>query len=142
MGVMIANPGAGVTMRPMNPLPPMHGLRHVALYVSDVGRSVAFYTGVFGMREEWRPDPDNAYLTGGTDNLAIHKGEVAPAKNLDHIGFLVPGPEDVDAWQARIEEHGHTPTQSAKTHRDGARSFYVRDPDGHLIQVLYHPPIS
>jgi hypothetical protein len=29
-----------------------------------------------------------------------------------------------------------------KTHRDGARSFYFRDPDGLLIQLLYHPPIS
>jgi len=29
-----------------------------------------------------------------------------------------------------------------KTHRDGARSFYFRDPDGVLIQLLYHPPIS
>ena len=55
----------------MNPLPPMHGLRHVALYVSDVERSVAFYRDVFGMHEEWRPDPDNAYLTGGSDNLGV-----------------------------------------------------------------------
>jgi catechol 2,3-dioxygenase-like lactoylglutathione lyase family enzyme len=29
-----------------------------------------------------------------------------------------------------------------KTHRDGARSFYFRDPDGLLIQLIYHPPIS
>ena len=29
-----------------------------------------------------------------------------------------------------------------KTHRDGARSFYFHDPDGVLIQLIYHPPIS
>jgi len=139
---MIAIRGRGVTMPGMNPLPPMHGLRHVALYVSDVERSVAFYRDVFGMHEEWRPDPDNAYLTGGSDNLALHKGRVEVSTNLDHIGFLVPNAEDVDAWQARLIDHGHTPEQPAKTHRDGARSFYVRDPDGHLVQVLHHPPIS
>jgi catechol 2,3-dioxygenase-like lactoylglutathione lyase family enzyme len=29
-----------------------------------------------------------------------------------------------------------------KAHRDGARSFYVRDPDGVLVQIIYHPPIA
>ncbi len=123
-------------------LPPIHGLRHVALYVADVDRSVAFYSSVFGMREEWRPDPDNAYLTGGTDNLALHRGRVEPKCNLDHLGFLVPAPEDVDAWERRVRALGHPPLAPAKTHRDGARSFYMKDPDGHTIQVLFHPPIS
>jgi catechol 2,3-dioxygenase-like lactoylglutathione lyase family enzyme len=27
-------------------------------------------------------------------------------------------------------------------HRDGAVSFYLRDPDGNVIQVLYEPAIS
>ena len=126
----------------MSDLPPMHGLRHVALYVSDVDRSVAFYGDVFGMQEEWRPDRDNAYLTGGSDNLALHKGEVEPGKTMDHIGFVVPGPDDVDAWERRIRDLGHDPDAPARTHRDGARSFYMKDPDGHTIQVLYHAPIS
>ena len=126
----------------MSDLPPMHGLRHVALYVADVDRSVAFYGDVFGMREEWRPDRDNAYLTGGSDNLALHKGEVEQGKTMDHIGFVVPKPDDVDAWEQRIRGLGHAPDAPAQTHRDGARSFYMKDPDGHTIQVLYHPPIS
>ena len=29
-----------------------------------------------------------------------------------------------------------------KTHRDGARSFYLEDPDGIVIQVLYHIPVA
>ena len=29
-----------------------------------------------------------------------------------------------------------------KTHRDGARSFYLSDPDGVVIQMIYHPPIA
>jgi catechol 2,3-dioxygenase-like lactoylglutathione lyase family enzyme len=123
-------------------LPPMEGLRHVALYVDDVERSVAFYCEVFGMKLEWQPDPENAYLTGGSDNLAIHAGRVAPKTNLDHIGFLVPTMEAVDAWEARLRSLGHAPFAPSKTHRDGARSFYLPDPDGHVIQVLFHPPIS
>ncbi|MAW60430.1 MAG: glyoxalase [Planctomycetes bacterium] len=124
------------------PTPPIEGLRHLALYVSDVERSVAFYQEVFGMELEWQPDPDNAYLTGGTDNLAIHRGQVAPKTNLDHLGFLVPTMDAVDAWEVHIRALGHEPFAPAKTHRDGARSFYFPDPDGHVIQILFHPPIS
>ena len=49
------------------------GLRHIALNVRDVGRSVDFYCSVLGMRVEWKPDEENVYLTSGSDNLAIHK---------------------------------------------------------------------
>ncbi len=120
----------------------MLGLRHAALYVADVDRAVRFYCEVFGMLEEWRPDADNAYLTGGSDNLALHTGVVAPRTNLDHIGFVVPTPAAVDLWEVRVRALGWEPEAPARTHRDGARSFYVQDPDGHTIQVLYHPPIS
>lgn len=123
-------------------LPPMQGLRHLALYVSDVDRSVEFYCSLFGMQVEWRPDPDNAYLTGGTDNLALHSGTVAAKTNLDHLGFVVPTMQAVDDWETRVRDLGYEPFAPAKTHRDGARSFYLADPDGHVIQLLYHPPIS
>lgn len=141
-GAKHADEGVGRLLRMSGKVPPIEGLRHVALYVDDVERSVAFYCEVFGMELEWQPDPENAYLTGGSDNLAIHKGAVSKKVNLDHIGFLVPTMDAVDEWETRIRALGHEPFAPAKTHRDGARSFYLPDPDGHVIQVLYHPPIS
>lgn len=128
----------------MHPL--LLGLRHVALNVRDVRRSVDFYRDVLGMQVEWEPDPDNVYLTSGSDNLAIHKlpegAEPSAVQNIHHIGFIVARLEDVDAMAAQVESHGIELVHPLKTHRDGARSFYFRDPDGILIQVLYHPPIS
>lgn len=122
------------------------GLRHVALNVRDVQKSVAFYRNVLGMHVEWEPDPDNVYLTSGSDNLAIHKlpEGAAPSavQNVHHIGFIVARLQDVDAVAAAVEAWGIDLVHPLKTHRDGARSFYFRDPDGILIQVLYHPPIS
>ena len=127
--------------------PQLLGLRHVALNVRDVRRSVEFYREVFGMQVEWEPDPDNVYLTsGGQDNLAIHKlpegQEPDPIQMVHHVGFVVGHPEDVDTLAARAHERGIPFVHSLKTHRDGARSFYIQDPDGLVIQVLYHPPIS
>ena len=126
--------------------PRLLGLRHVALNVKDVQKSVAFYCAVLGMRVEWEPDPDNVYLTSGADNLAIHKlpegSDIGRVQTLGHLGFLVARPEDVDQVAEHVQSHGIPLAQPVKTHRDGARSFYFRDPDGILIQLLYHPPIS
>jgi len=125
---------------------PVLGLRHVALNVTDVQKSVNFYCALLGMHVEWEPDPDNVYLTSGSDNLAIHRlppGKLpSGAQNLGHIGFLVRNPDDVDSFAQRVKDHGVPLAQAVRTHRDGARSFYFKDPDGILIQVLYHPPIS
>ena len=121
------------------------GLRHAALRVRDVDRSQAFYTDVLGMRLEWKPDPENAYLTSGTDNLALHQlpagTEPGEIQTLDHIGFAVPCIGDVDEWADRLRGRGVEFVKPPKTHRDGARSFYFYDPDRILIQVIYHPPL-
>ncbi len=125
----------------------MLGLRHVALRVRDVQRSLDFYGRILGMRIDWRPDPENVYLTSGSDNLALHQvadGAAADDRTLglDHLGFVVARPEQVDQWAERLEAESVELTQKPRTHRDGARSIYFRDPDGNLIQILHHPHIA
>ena len=130
------------------PLPTHRGLRHLALNVRDMPAMTAFYVEVLGFRVEWKPDPDNVYLTSGVDNLALHRaaGGQAPAAGtigaLDHLGVIVAAAADVDAWAAYLEAHGVALDMRPKTHRDGARSCYFRDPDGNRVQIIHHPPIS
>jgi catechol 2,3-dioxygenase-like lactoylglutathione lyase family enzyme len=128
-------------MRPANTL----GLRHVALTVKQLEACVVFYTDLLGMRIEWQPDADNVYLTTGNDNLALHrasenfkrdKGQV-----LDHMGFIIKTPEDVDKWCEFLRSQHVNIKAEPRTHRDGARSFYCEDPEGNLIQMIYHGPL-
>ena len=120
------------------------GMRHLALKVSDVERAKDFYVRVFGMKIVWQPDPDNAYLSSGCDNVALHRGEDTPgdAQRLDHLGFIVPTIADVEAGYAWVKSVGVEIVHELKHHRDGSVSFYIRDPDGNVIQVLYEPGIS
>ena len=122
------------------------GLRHVALFVAEFDATVRFYTELLGMTIEWQPDADNFYLTSGSDNLALHRysgGEREPAQQrLDHIGFIVDAPEQVDAWHDFLAANQVRVLKKPKTHRDGARSFYCLDPDGNAVQIIHHPPIS
>ena len=122
------------------------GMGHVALNVRDMQASERFYVELLGMRVEWRPDPDNLYLTSGSDNLALHKAVAADldeaAQRLDHIGFFLSSPEEVDRWYAFLEAQGVSMRNAPRTHRDGARSFYCYDPDGTVVQIIYHPPVA
>jgi catechol 2,3-dioxygenase-like lactoylglutathione lyase family enzyme len=125
---------------------PIAGLRHVALFVESFEETVMFYTKLVGMSIEWEPDADNVFLCSGTDNLALHRyvgAERPPAvQRLDHIGFIIDDIEQVDVWHDYFKNHGVRIKSPPKTHRDGARSFYCLDPDGNLVQMIYHPPIS
>jgi catechol 2,3-dioxygenase-like lactoylglutathione lyase family enzyme len=118
-------------------------MRHVALNVVDLARCEHFYVHLLGMRVEWRPDEDNVYLTSGNDNLALHRSDHSSAgrQALDHIGFILRDPQDVDVWYEFLQANDVEMKTAPRTHRDGARSFYCYDPEGVLVQLIYHPPL-
>ena len=97
-----------------------------------------------GLQVEWEPDENNVYLTSGSDNLAIHRisDTAGGIQRLDHIGFIVAKPQDVDAWHIYLADHDVEIVAAPRTHRDGARSLYCQDPAGVQVQMIYHPPLS
>jgi catechol 2,3-dioxygenase-like lactoylglutathione lyase family enzyme len=121
------------------------GMRHIALFVNDLEAAEHFYADLLGMQVEWRPDADNVYLTSGNDNLALHRSGHdmgSAAQTLDHIGFILKTPEDVDAWYEFLLAQGIEMKSSPRTHRDGARSFYCVGPQNVVVQMIFHPPIA
>ena len=112
--------------------------------VSEVDRATEFYCRVFGMKVVWRPDAENAYLSSGCDNLALHRGAAGDrrAQSLDHLGFIAPTIAEVEAGYAWARTNALDIATPLKHHRDGSVSFYIRDPDGNIIQILYEPSIS
>ena len=122
---------------------PTAGMRHVALNAEEFEACEAFYVDLMGMQVEWRPDADNVYLTSGNDNLALHRASdtATGPQRLDHLGFILERPEQVDEWHVFLKQHAVPMRTIPKTHRDGARSFYCEDPDGNVVQMIYHPPL-
>lgn len=129
---------------PVKPPPATLGIRHIALKVRDLKSAEKFYSGILGYRVEWRPDPDNVYLIRDLDNLALHRTQkrFAASSSLDHFGIMLKRAADVDAWAKHLKARGVALIKEPKTHRDGARSFYTRDPEGNVIQFIHHPPIA
>lgn len=128
----------------------MQGLRHVALKVTDLRKSLAFYQTFFNMHIVWQPDEENVYLSSGIDNLALHQipsDELSSFRNnppqfLDHLGFLMDSPESVDGLYEKFRAQGVMIVKPPKQHRDGSYSFYLADPDNLIIQILFEPTIS
>ena len=126
------------------------GLWHVALKVANLTQSRAFYEALFGMRVVWHPDPENVYLSSGQDNLALHQIPLSElpeytqgtGQYLDHVGFIVDSSDTVDQLFREAEEAHATIVKRPTRHRDGSYSFYLADPDGNTVQVLYEPNVS
>ena len=132
---------------PSNQTPPTLGLRHLALYVfgESFEATLRFYCEGMGMAIEWQPDSDNVYLSSGSDNLALHRCDRQPSKDgaLDHLGFMMPDAEAVEAWFRRLsgmeKDLKIQLVTKPRLHRDGATSFYLLDPAGNRLQIVHVP---
>ena len=122
------------------------GIRHLALKVRNFEKCFKFYTEVLGMDVDWKPDEENVYLTNGLDNLALHYDkDVSNSTNdsrLDHFGIFIRKKEDIDKYLSHMRDNNVKIHKDKKIHRDNSISFYVEDPDGNILQILWHPKLS
>jgi len=120
-------------------------VNHIAIVVSDVGRSCAFYGGTLGMQQIMRPDFDRhgAWFTLGNVDLHLIKGRpcVHPDDDLivGHIALNVGGEADMKRLMKRLDtlnvayrENISVPNPDSDLGR--VKQAFVRDPDGYYIE--------
>ena len=115
------------------------GLYHVQIDVSDLERSLAFYTDLLGMEEAFRAGGNLVFLKtpGSNDLLTLHPvdGAVDPAAGgLQHIGFSI-SPEDHEAAVAEAKAFGAEVVDISEPGRDRRPYVYIKDPDGYVIEL-------
>lgn len=116
------------------------------LYVSDVERSVLFYTDLLGFmkRYQWPLEgtPDFVYLTLGSVGLGISARTVA-ASLLGRSVCQDPSPrfelclytDDVDVAAAHLLARGASQLKPPQTMPWGERMVHFLDPDGNPIHI-------
>lgn len=147
----------------------IQGFSHIGIVVTDLDRSVRFYTDVFGFAELYRLDFDNdevaatmeqkgafrsamlvrddvrVELLQWVDVAMTGSGERKPMTELGftHLSFRV---DDVDGLTEAIVAaggavHEHTRTILGES-ADGAapRFIYLTDPDGTRIELMQNVP--
>ena len=104
------------------------GINHVSITASNLERSVAFYTRVFNLTRQPRPDANLVQLTvGKTAHLSLRQGA---NPRFDHFAVGIEG-FNKDRVIADLKARGATPIDGG----DGA-GLHVADPDGLFVQVI------
>lgn len=111
---------------------------HISLNVSDVGRSVAFYSRLFGEPAKLKPGYAKFVSEEPGLHLALQEGlGEAGGGPLSHLGIRVASTADVLRRRADLLEKGLTGEDEIGTTCCYARQdkFWVSDPDGNRWEI-------
>ena len=116
---------------------------------ADLDRTTAFYRDVLGLalaaRGPQRRRPRRAPLLvrrpGATAGIArlvpgvpgARARAASGAGSTHHFAFAVASADELDAWREYLRARGVECTDVFE--RGGLRSIYLRDPDGHVLEI-------
>jgi metallothiol transferase len=143
LGALCAAPSAaaGAVMRRSVPQPgrvapiPVSGIDHIALRVSDLARSIAFYRDHLGGRIRSQSS-NSTFLDVGSQWVALFaRGAVSTGYDVtqpgvDHISFHSSQHRSLAERTGVLRNHGLDPVSPADSNR-----VYFRDPDGIILQL-------
>ena len=112
---------------------------HLSLNVSNLNRSVEFYSAFFGAPpHKVRPGYANFDLNDPPLKFALVENPARVGQGaLDHLGFLVASPDDLEAAKDRLKAAGlatfdETDTTCCYAKQD---KFWAHDPDGNAWEI-------
>ena len=130
----------------------IRGIDHVVLRVSDLERSLHFYTEILDAREERRvSNLGLVQLRAGEQLIDLvpldgqlgqsgGRGPEAEGRNVDHFALRLESFDETNL-RAHLEKHDIDPGEvHSRYGADGfGPSMYVKDPDGNVVE-LKGPP--
>jgi lactoylglutathione lyase len=128
-------------------------IHHTMLPVTNLERSIDFYTRLLGMQVMGRrSDPNRKVEVGHVGygdratqpslELIQNVGEHAPATVMPTGGHISIHVNDLEKLCAVLEKAGVEFTQSLSRRAGGNLRAWVRDPDGHDLELGERPPAA
>ena len=129
------------------------GLHHVTAICRDLERTTAFYRDMLGLAlvSEGVNDDDPARATSGSATRQGAPGTlitfleypqmeegVVGAGSVHHVAFAVESADEQLAWRDYLRDRGVECSEVLD--RGAFRSLYVRDPDGHIVEIATRGP--
>lgn len=129
------------------------GIHHVTVLCASLERSAAFYRNLLGMRVvEQGPGPDDPnarrLVFGGDDGSPgtlitcleyphLKRGTVGTG-STHHFALTVATTDELEGWRAYLTSRGVPCSETLD--RGPHRSLYLRDPDGHVVELASAGP--
>jgi len=139
--------------------PTRPALHHLALTVTDLDASIAWYQQAFGIKQQMEEEHKGGVGKLLADEtfqfvIVLHRHDSNGGESfaetrtgMDHVGLAVPTRADLEAWQAKLESVGvvraeaadRPLTQSPIADRPYGSVLVFRDPDNIQLE-MYAPP--
>jgi len=128
----------------------LRGLHHVTAISSDIERTIAFYRDTLGLpivhdalsdddpdaRHVWFDGGDGGYLSF-MEYPSLPEGVVGTG-STHHFALRVETDDEQEAWRDYLRERDVECTDVLD--RGAFRSIYIRDPDGHVVEIATSGP--
>ena len=128
----------------------LRGLHHVTAICKDVEATIGFYRDVLGLGiahdgpSDDDPGSRHVWFGGGPGALVtfmeypdLQEGVVGRG-SVHHFALLVESAEEQEAWRDYLRSRGVKCTDVLD--RGAFRSIYVRDTDGHIVEIATRGP--
>ena len=125
------------------------GTHHLRLTVSDLERSLRFYTEVLGFELMVRYGPNSLFLHDGTIGLGLNTPwhDISEDERrfdearvgLDHIGFKVASADQVQKAAEHLDACGIAHSEVKPGRIAGSVLVAFRDPDNIQLEYYYSP---
>jgi catechol 2,3-dioxygenase-like lactoylglutathione lyase family enzyme len=123
--------------------PRILGLAHVALRVSDIEKSRAFYKDFLGFAEPFHLDNSDGSLAltfikiNDRQYLELFPGLQPGADRLDHVALET---DNAERMRLYLAARGVKVPDRVPKGRIGNLNFNITDPDGHAIEIVEYAP--
>ena len=122
-------------------------LRHAAICVTDLARSLDFFTRVLGFTSYHTRDKDWMMVQSeGTTLSLLRVGKKDPVSmaassgaHPAHLGLVATSKEEVKRFHVRLKGVEGINVGTIELHRDGSEGFYFRDFDGNQFECIFIP---
>jgi len=131
----------------------LQGLHHLTAIVRDMARTIAFYRDLLGLgivhdgpsdddpetRHVWFGAADGrpGQLVSFMEYPELPQGVVGIG-STHHFAFAVDSAEEQEAWRDYLRGRGVECTDVFD--RGAFHSIYLRDPDGHIVEIATRDP--
>jgi lactoylglutathione lyase len=123
--------------------PKVLGIAHIALRVSDIEKSRAFYKDFLGYGEPFllnKPDGslDLTFIKiNDYQYVELFPGLDAAQDRLHHISIYT---DDAEGMRQYLASRGVAVPERVPKGRSGNSNFNVKDPDGHAVEIVEYEP--